>query len=109
MIIDFKEIPEKSLEHFKGGEKAFDARMYVDGGNKIMRGRLQSGASIGLHTHENDCEVIFIAEGRGTVLMDGVYEDVSAGLCHYCPKGHSHSLINNSDSDLLFSAVVAQQ
>lgn len=109
MIIDFKEIPEKSLERFKGGEKEFNPRMYVDERNKIMRGRLQSGASIGLHTHEDDCEIIFITEGRGTVLMDGVYEDVREGLCHYCPKGHSHSLINNSDSDLLFYAVVAQQ
>ena len=45
----------------------------------------------------------------GKVLMDGEYERVEAGVCHYCPKGHTHSLINDSDSDLVFFAVVAEQ
>ena len=31
------------------------------------------------------------------------------GDCHYCPKGHTHSLINNSDEDLVFFAVVPVQ
>ena len=43
------------------------------------------------------------------MLMDGEYERVEAGVCHYCPKGHTHSLINDSDSDLVFFAVVAEQ
>lgn len=43
------------------------------------------------------------------MLYDGAYEDVEAGVCHYCPKGHSHSLINNSDADLVFFAVVPNQ
>ena len=50
-----------------------------------------------------------IIEGTGKVLMDGEYERVEAGVCHYCPKGHTHSLINDSDSDLVFFAVVAEQ
>ena len=41
--------------------------------------------------------------------MDGDSSPVYAGLCHYCPKGHTHSLVNDSDADLEFLAVVPIQ
>lgn len=109
MIIDFKKIDEKILKNFNGGEKDTAARMYVDDNMRILKGKLCPGASIGLHTHETSCEVVFILKGRGTVLYNGKYEDISKGMCHYCPKGQSHSLINNSDEDLVFLGVVPQQ
>ena len=34
--------------------------------------------------------------------MDGEYEKLEAGMCHYCPKGHTHSLMNDSDAELEF-------
>lgn len=108
MILDFSEIEKSVLNNFKGGEKYYEANMYTDENNKIMKGRLVPGASIGEHTHETNSEVIFFSEGRGKVLYDGEYLEVSAGLCHYCPKGHSHSLINDSDGDLVFFAVVGE-
>jgi len=40
------------------------------------------------------------------VLYDGEYEPVGPGTCHYCPNGHSHSLINDSGEDLIFFAVI---
>ena len=65
MLIDFSDIEEKPLEHFKGGEGTFFARMFTDPKVKIMRGRLEHGASIGLHTHEGNSEIVFILEGKG--------------------------------------------
>lgn len=109
MMIQFDTIEESVIPHFYHGEKETIARMYVDGCNKIMRGRLPAGASIGLHTHETSSEIIFILEGNGKVLYDGDYEALSAGACHYCPKGHSHSLINDTERDLVFFAVVPEQ
>lgn len=110
MIIDINKLPVKTLVNFNGGEKELLANMFVDdAGNKIFCGKLVAGASIGLHTHETSCEVIYVLKGKGTVLYNGEYEDVSEGLCHYCPKGQSHSLINNSDEDLIFFAVVPVQ
>ena len=42
--------------------------------------------------------------------QDGLLrERVEAGVCHYCPKGHTHSMINDSDEDLVFFAVVPVQ
>lgn len=109
MLINFDQMEETVIPHFRGGEKETRSRMFVDPANKIMHGRLEPGASIGLHTHETSSEIIYILEGKGKALCDGDYEALEAGLCHYCPKGHEHSLINDSDRDLVFFAVVPEQ
>lgn len=106
MIINFDAIEEQVIPNFKGGEKAFRTHMYTDGACKIMRASLEPGASIGVHTHETDSEIIFMLKGTGTVLYDDGSETLSAGSCHYCPKGHSHSLCNESDETIEFYAVV---
>ena len=109
MNIDFDKIALSVLPAFKGGEKEYRAKMYTDSQNKIMKGCLIPGASIGLHTHTDGCEVMFFTAGCGTVICDGEKSEVRAGMCHYCPKGHSHTLINDSEADLEFYAVVAAQ
>ncbi len=109
MIINFDTIEETSIPNFYGGNKEVRACMQVDGAVKIMRGILAPGASIGLHTHETSSEILYALEGAATVLFDGTDERLDAGMCHYCPKGHSHSLINSGTSDLVFLAVVPNQ
>lgn len=109
MIIDFNNEQATVIPNFKGGEKSISAKMYFDGVNRILHGVLESGATIGLHTHETNSEIIYFLSGKGKVLYDGEYETVEQGMCHYCPKGHSHSLINDSDNDLVFFAVVPEQ
>lgn len=49
MRIVFDDIKESLAPNFKGGEKSFASRVYSDGKNKMMKGRLEPGASIGLH------------------------------------------------------------
>ena len=116
MIIDFNKMEVTVLPNFKGGDKDFKANMFFDGTNRIFKGSLEPGASIGIHTHEDSCEVIFILEGNGTILEKDpstnaeTVTSVSAGHCLYCPKGHTHSLRNtSSEGTLVFYAVVPQQ
>lgn len=116
MIIDFSKMDVTVLPNFKGGEKEFAANMFFDGTNRIFKGVLVPGATIGMHTHDDSCEVIFILSGHGTIVeKDPVAESetvsaVGPGDCLYCPKGHSHSLQNTSaDGDLVFYAVVPKQ
>lgn len=116
MIIDFNKMDVTVLPSFKGGEKEFAANMFFDGTNRIFKGRLVPGATIGMHTHDDSCEVIFVLEGKGTIVEcepGSAIESVSpaaAGDCLYCPKGYSHSLRNTSDEgDLVFYAVVPKQ
>ena len=108
MLLNFDQIEEKIIPKMRGGEGEMITRMFVNEDTKIMRGRLTPGSTIGLHTHEGDSEMIFILSGAGKVLCDGEYEPLSAGSVHYCPKGHEHSLINDSDADLTFFAVVPE-
>lgn len=109
MIFDLKNEEAVVLENFKGGEKHLLAKMHFDGVNRILHGRLISGATIGEHKHEENSEIIYFLEGRGTIVYDGERFPVEAGMCHYCPKGHTHSLINDSDGDMVFFAVVPNQ
>ncbi len=109
MIIHYNDQKLETFEHFKGGEKSMDAKMFFDGQNRILYAQLEPGASIGLHTHETNSEIIYLLEGTATVLYDGGHEELAAGNVHYCPKGHSHSLINESNSTIRFFAVVPEQ
>ncbi|MEE3334164.1 MAG: cupin domain-containing protein [Ruminococcus sp.] len=109
MIINFNSISEAFLEKFKGGDGGMFSRQFTDCDNKIMLNRLPVGASVGYHKHECNSEIIYIFSGEAKCIFDDNEEYFSAGECHYCPKGHSHSLINNSKSEeLCFFAVVAE-
>lgn len=109
MKISFDQINENIVPNFKGGEKSFATKAFDDGVNKIMKGRLIPGASIGMHTHQGNCEIIFVLEGSGKMLYDGGEERLNAGDCHYCPENHTHSFVNDGDCDLVFYAVVPKQ
>ena len=111
MLIEFDKMEPQIIPHMRGGEKEVQARMYTDPQNKIMRGRLIPGASIGMHTHETSSEIIYVLSGKGKILYDGGCEPLEPGSCHYCPKGHAHSLMNDSPEggeDLRFFAVVPE-
>ncbi len=106
MKINFSELPLNVAANFKGGEGEYVSRRFVDENNKIMLGTLEPGSSIGYHSHDTDSEIMYFLEGEATVLYDDGEETLLPGQAHYCPKGHSHSLINRSDKTLVFVAVV---
>lgn len=109
MLIDFSSMETEIIPRFMGGEGEIHAQMRVDERNRILHGILPPGSSIGYHTHETSSEIIYILAGTGRVLYDGGDEPLSAGSCHYCPKGHAHSLINDGGELLEFFAVVPNQ
>lgn len=109
MIIDFNKIEEQSFPNFKGGEKSMEAHMFFDGKNRIFTARLQPGASIGVHTHDTSSEMIFLTKGHAHVLYEGEMLEIHEGQCHYCAKGKTHSLINDSNEEIQFTAVVPEQ
>ena len=109
MIIDFKNLEQTVIPNFYGGEKECRAKMYANDFNRVLVGSLEPGASIGYHEHSTSSEIIYILQGEGKVLIEGEYESVKAGECHYCKKGQSHSLINSGEGELVFFAVVPQQ
>lgn len=108
MLIDFDKIAEENVMNFKGGQGELLTRNYSDGKCKIMRSCLRPGALSGLHTHEGNCEIVYVLSGTATFHYDGNEETVCAGQVHYCPEGHSHYMENRTDKDLEYFAIVPE-
>lgn len=108
MIIDYSKIEEVAIQNFKGGHGELDTRNFVDEKCKIMMSRLKPDASSGYHTHEGNCEIVYIVSGKGHFNYDGKDEAVCAGDVHYCPMGHSHAMFNDGDDDLVYFAIVPE-
>jgi quercetin dioxygenase-like cupin family protein len=108
MIIDFKNQEAQILPRFKDGEGELIAKMHTDADGKILYGRLKPGSSVGFHKHVTSSEIIYIISGKADFIYDEGREYEEAGGIHYCPKGHSHSMINNGTEDLVFFAVVPE-
>ena len=105
MLIDFSKLTETEQKNFKGGEGSYIRRFTGDEACTIMRGCLHPGSSIGEHTHEDSCEIIYVLSGTASIVC----ETVEAGQAHYCPKGSTHVMKNNGDRDLVVFAVVPKQ
>ena len=105
LVLD-ENIKEIKLDNFKGGSGYLKAYMYTDDNNKILRGTLEKGCSIGMHTHEDTSEIIYIISGKGKSICDGLTEYLEKGNIHYCEKGSSHTLINEHEEPLVFFAVI---
>ena len=108
MKISFDSMDPVILANFYGGEKQFVAKMHRDENNKILKGTLIPGASIGYHCHADSSEIIFVLSGEGIVNDNGEEMTLRAGDCHYCARGEHHSLRNEGTQDLIFYAVVPQ-
>ena len=109
MKIDFNNIEAEIKNNFNNGEKYFEVKTYNDGLNKIMMGKLIPGASIGLHTHTDSSEIIYVLSGSGKNICNGIEERLNPGDTHYCKKSSNHTFINDGNEDLIFLAIVSKQ
>ena len=101
MKLDFDAIAPSVLKNFQGGQGQLVSRRYQDENNKITKAILSPGSSIGMHTHGTTSEIIFVLSGEGEMRIDDTEELLRPGDCHYCPMGHGHSLINDTDEELV--------
>ena len=101
MILDFHSLSPAVVPHFKGGEGETIVRKFDDPRmGAVVRITLPQGASIGLHTHSGNCEIVYVLSGSGQCIDDGAEYPISAGVCHYCPEGHTHSIRNTGGEPL---------
>lgn len=108
MLIDFNAKDEKIFEGMNGGKGKVAAKMFMNSSGKVIVSRIEPGASIGLHTQANGNDINFVVSGEGKAFCDGNEEILTAGVCHYCPKGSSHEIINTGMEDLLLYTVVQE-
>ena len=106
MLIDFSKIEEKVIPKFKNGNNNYLVRSIALDETKIMRGTLKPDCSIGCHPHVNNSELIYVIEGKLSIICDGKLEEVTPGCIHLCPKGHTHEIKNVDKDDAMFLAIV---
>lgn len=108
-VIDFEAMEEDIQNGFKGGEGDVAFRIFKDDLNKVMRVRMTPHSSVGQHSHESDSEIIMVLKGSGKIVFDGQELPIHEGQVHYCPKGHGHTIVNDTDEELHLCCVVPQQ
>ena len=108
-MIRFEEIEKTILTNFYGGNGNIEAKTFSDDLNKITKSVFLPGSSSGLHCHETSSEIIYVLSGKGKAIVDDKVEILEPGVCHYCKKGHSHSVINDGSENLVLFCVVTMQ
>ena len=107
MILEFDKLDVQVVPHFKGGQGEAHVRTAVqDDMGRILLLTLPAGSSIGLHTHQGNCEIIHVLSGCGVCHDDGTDTAISAGMTHYCPEGHTHGIDNTGADELVLLGIL---
>lgn len=109
MLINFNELKDITIPHLNGGQGEVSARMHMDEEGKIMVSRIPVGASIGMHEQGTSNDINYVISGNGIAQCDGEDEILKPGVCHYCSKGSTHSIVNTGNEDLILFTVVAER
>lgn len=76
--------------------------------NMVATVTLEPGSSVGDHQHSGECEIYRIMVGTGLYNDNGKEVEVKPGDITVCYSGQKHGLVNNSQEDLVFEAVIVQ-
>lgn len=109
MLIDFNTVREVKVTGMNGGTGQIAARMYAGAGGKIIPCTLEKGSSIGMHAHPTSDDINYVLAGTGKAVCDGKEELLTAGTCHICKKGSSHSILNTGETDPVLLTVVVER
>ena len=91
------------------GTGMMTAKMYMDEKGKIIPTRIHAGGSIGMHRQDSGDDINYILSGEGKAICDGKEEILKPGVCHICPKGSEHSIINTGKEDLVMLTIVVHR
>ena len=108
MLINFNNLSEVNIKSMNGGLGNVAAKMFKNEFGKVILSRIPPNSSIGMHMQKTSNDINFIVKGKGKAICNGNIEDLSPGVCHYCPKGSEHSIINTGNEDLIIFTVVQE-
>ena len=109
MLIDFNKAKEVTMPGMNPGTGMMTAKMYMDEKGKISPTRIHAGGSIGMHRQDSGDDINYILSGEGKAICDGKEEILKPGVCHICPKGSEHSIINTGKEDLVMLTIVVHR
>ena len=112
MIKRENEYLKETKVNMRGGDKEVLVTNLFDKEELMNKARLFStltlipGASIGLHQHDNEQEYFYIIKGNPTYIDDDQEIQLYEGDSTICIDGKSHSIINNTDEDVVVLACI---
>ena len=112
MIRKAADCPVEVRENMRGGDGTVEITNFVTKDELYQKGRLFSkirlapGCGIGYHIHESDSEIFYFTKGTAKYSDNGEWTTVGAGDVAVTPKGHGHSVINETDSDVELIALI---
>lgn len=104
---------ERGLRHDTfGAEGAPAYRVLLD--PKYLKGEakmlnyveFKPGEGLGLHTHSDNFEIVYILEGKAEVNDNGTLVEVGPGDLIYTASGDTHAVTNTGDTTLKTIATV---
>ena len=111
MLTKFNNIEPITIENLRGGMgkcTLYKVQDLPNTYNMFAKIIIHPNSSIGLHTHETDEEMIYVLEGKGKVIVEGELKELEAGMVNVCKQHHAHSVINDSDKDLIILGIVTK-
>ena len=112
MIKKKSDLKVTKTEKAKGGNGFFVNEHVLNCDEFFGKGRLYAkctlapGNSVGNHVHTGEMEVCYFLSGEGTVECDGTNTIVRAGDVNVVNPGENHAVINTSNEDLVYMALI---
>lgn len=108
MKLNVNDYPKQEVNGLRGGEGIVYLQKMPTLVNMKMYAKITipKGSSIGIHTHVEDEEVIYVLKNKGILTIDGKEMEITEGMVSLCKKGRNHSIKNIFDDDLELLAVV---
>lgn len=110
MYLNFKKFEVTEMVNMRGGKNTVFIRKapyLLDNMKMYAEITIPNGASIGMHSHEEDEEIITVLSGKGllkTSEIEGI--PFEKGDISLTKKGRYHSIENNEQEDLVLLAVI---
>lgn len=89
----------KMQHYFKATDFAAPIRM-------CARITIPPGGSIGEHAHLKEDEIYIVLEGNGVIVDNGKELPIGVGDAILTGQGGKHGIMNNTEKDLVFAAIV---
>ena len=109
MYLKFSEFPVTVMENMRGGKGVVYIRkspITLENMKMYAQITIPCGASIGLHAHTEDEEVITVISGSGVLWIKDQKYDLNVGDISLTKKDCYHSIENNNQEDLVLLACI---
>lgn len=111
MFKSINEFEKEEVKNMRGGEGSIYLQKVtpiLDSMKMYAKITIPKNSSIGIHTHTEDEEMIYVLKNKGIITIDGVENELSEGMISICKRGRNHSIKNIYDEDLILLAVVTK-